>query len=749
MLIDTKNFKAFTLAFRLKKSPPPNKLVRMNFTFEQYPSYAWKPGWILETGHCKTSFRKDGSGLFFRLRNTVGRICPNTIDPGWALQIPVPQNCHTSMLFNGFCGYLHYRKKVFAAEVLVPEPGVLWGQRCNIPPPAFVTKRDITPLPDGSQWIESDHEPALLAIRNETFCLITKAHTVDDATRIAESYFNRNLDEALAAERERRSGATALFEQMTRHDALASISVENMLRAIRPAEGDIPHRWSQSPATTAPSLNVDEIYPLALAWRHIDTDIAEELILSALGLQVSSGAIPVTYALNETFSILEAPKPLLAKATERVWEICRNPEFLQKTITPLRRHLQWLLNHFDPKRRGWYFWQNRKECLIPSLYESEAATVDLTVLLLTEIDALNRLCEMAKTSGTHTPHFQNERDLLESNLKTQFWNEQYLDFGNAFIRGRLIRVPGFLGFVPMLWKELPSQQQTLLLERIRESGTLPGGVSILSWRETALDDSTFSLLQQVIALESLKISDSTETMLRDYARIMLEGFVDWHNSADNHGQATIDPVTAAHIINLQQTHAYRYVPKSRLTTLLYTLKQKTRVDRNDLAIILVFALIAFGAHTFYSLKRQPEELPVLRASMSKAYEMRNGAEALKNCIQIIKHYPETDEADVARLYAGNMMMMQGNYKTAETLFLDLRKRKPDCPSAMISLGLALQLQGLFEEADKHYEEFTLLFDIIFPQLTETIQNSRYLMLEGFKSPPNWQKIYGYKMMHEL
>ena len=148
-----------------------------------------------------------------------------------------------------------------------------------------------------------------------------------------------------------------------------------------------------------------------------------------------------------------------------------------------------------------------------------------------------------------------------------------------------------------------------------------------------------------------------------------------------------------------------------------------------------------------NLLHQPPALITLETQLNEAYSGRTGGKTIDAGLMIIKHYPE--QAALARLMTANILLLQQQYDQAAVLLLELREEYPDSPGAMIALGLALQQQGKFAEADVHYAEFSYLFDEIFPDLVAEIQQFRYLMQEGFRSPPKWQEIYGYQIMHEL
>ena len=284
----------------------------MNLIFQSYPSHPWLKEWMFEPRGCSTAFHEKNAGYFFRTTEKAGCIAPNMAEAEWSLQVDLPPESRIKLLFNGYCAYHTHRKKVSAIEVIVPEPGVLWGRVQGLPMPELVTQKSVETI-DGFEWLETDTTPVFLARRDTLFCLITKAHLFQDAQKLAEHYLDQEIETQLQAERDARKGAAEFTEQLAHHDALGAICIETIQRAIRPPEGSIPTRWSQAKETGVPQLNTNDIHPLVLAWSHLDADIAEELFLGTLRLQNSAGAIPVVYAPNKTFSILEAPKPLLPK----------------------------------------------------------------------------------------------------------------------------------------------------------------------------------------------------------------------------------------------------------------------------------------------------------------------------------------------------------------------------------------------------------------------------------------------------
>ncbi len=719
----------------------------MNFVFRSYPAHPWISDWSFEPRGCNTAYRENCQDHFFVSGDAVGRIMPSESKPQWSLQVPAPQNSRINLLANGFCTYFERRKIRCGAEVICPEPGVLWGRFHNIPNPVLLSGSAIESDGD-SQWVETDTLSALLVVREGSFCLVSKTHVRSDAVAMAEGYLGKDLEERLQGELDRRSGAAALFEDMSHHDSLAVLCAESMIKSLRPAEGKIPHAWSQSSRTEDPCFDVNELFPLAAAWSLIQPETAEELVLCALKIQTNAGALPVQFSPHTTYSVLEAPKPMMAKTAEKVWSVRQDGEFLDKVLPMIRRHLQWMLHHFDPKRRNVYTWKNQNEPIVPGVYETDLASVDLATLLITEIEALNRMRRHSSQPGMHQPLFADEHAALENSIEQQFWNDAENAFSNAYVRDRIITLRGFPELTPLLWKSLPQAQKSAIMEHLREAEVLPGQHSVLSWHQSSMEDKKFPLFQQFLLMLALKAADPHGTMLNDFSRLTIQGFLEWHTlSLEEHNTLHINSSTAAYIITVQAMHKYRYHAKGAVGGYALKLLRKVRADRTDLVVVAATLLVLFCVHTYYDMKNAPLPLATLHTEMTNAYAEKDVDATMRTCIAIMDAYPE--EAGEARLLAANILMMTGKYAQAAELLRTVRAEYPDSPGAMISLGLAEQLQGDFTGASTNYYEFCYLFDEIFPDVVQEVNRFRYLMQEGFKTPPKWQEIYRYQFMHEL
>lgn len=630
-------------------------------------------------------------------------------------------------------------------EILIPENGVLWGTTINGPLPELITERPSENRHNGV-WFSRSTDSVYYAIHEHQFCLIWSQQTPENAQKQAEHYFKKDFAAAVDEEKKKRDNAQRLFPPSELHANLIALYVENLFRALRPSGNGIAEYWSQTPQSSEPGFSINELLPLVSAWSAVDANVAQNLIRSTLSLQLPSGALPTHFRPNEPPKHLAAPLPLIAQATEIAWQAEHDPNFLHHAIPKLRRYMQWTLQHFDPQRKHLYYWQNNKEPLIENTFDTEISTADLYAMLIAEIDAINRLRNEASEDYDEIECFVEERTALERTLIEDFWNEEESSFANAIVRGEKTILTGFSAFMPAIWHDLPEEMAEKMLLNISETGRLPGGKSERIWEMPAAQTHNHPLLQHVLTLYGLKICNGNGSVLRAFSRIAIAGLTDWHTAELEEKKISIDPICASYAVALQHTRN-NLRELGAISRLLDWIQRKTKIDRFEINIALVTLLAVIAIGTVYDQLRSPPDFHVLRDQAKNAYTRGDGVQALHYLLQTIEYYPE--KADLARLMAANIYLLQEKYEKAAKLLELVRQKHPDSPGPMISLGLAYHLQGNFEKADQQYEEFTLLFDIIFPELTAEIQNYRYLISEGFEVPTEWKQLFQLPIMKEL
>ena len=705
--------------------------------------------WSIEPFGCDSLYRQKNPEHFFCTRGPIGQLAPMQDGAEWVYHTFVPENSSIRLLGNGFCACYLRRRRAAGVEIFCPEPGVLWGQRCHIPDGVLIDSKsgEKSEFQGDEIWYETERSHVLVVRHDQDFCLVSKFADRGKARHIANGYLSRSLEKYARSELERRAGAVQLLEEMPHHDSLAVICVESILKALRPAEGRIPHRWIQSSQSDTPQFNVNELFPLLQAWSLINVEIAEELLLCALKIQSNAGALPVLFSPVSGAALLEAPKPLIVKAAEKVWSIRQRPELLKTMLPLLRRNIQWMLNHFDPKRRKVYCWQNRNEPIDPELFQSDLVSVDLATLLLTEIEALSRL--EGQLGETRKAWFVDEGNELKSMILDQFWNREEGLFSQAYQRESLVSLKGFPALLPLLWQDLPQTRKDATLDYVQRADHLTGLHGVLSWQKSSLNDQSFPLLRQFLVLEAFKASDPNHSLLRDFSRLTLQGFVEWHALAlETEKRLQINPSIAALVINVQSMHQYRYHGQGAITGFFFRVLRKVRADRNDFVIIAATIFTLLCVRAFYADREAPPTLSSLEMQVHAAFANHDVEALFRSCRQIIDHYP--DKAGQARLLMANQLVLGRKYDVAEELLLKVREDYPDCPGAMISLGIAQHLQGKLDAAEANYDEFCYLFERIFPGMVAQIDEYRFLIQEGIRTaPPKWREVYRTDFMHEL
>lgn len=737
--------------FRLRSHRGNHTIPRMIDAFLSYPGHPWLPSWTFEPRGCSSSLRERERARFFRSMEEPGWIGPDTDEPEWTLRIPLPAGSGIRLLFNGFCAYYARRRKRAAFEGFVPEPGIFWGRFAGLPSPELLCRNGrVERLSEGAAWFSGERDSVLLLVRDGYFVLTTGLHDQDEALAAALARPERDLEAEIAREVEFRAAARSFMEESDLHaDVLAALAVESLARALRPGEGHVPGPWSQSLGTEDPTLDANEIHSLVLAWRYVDPSVAQELTLTLLRAQTRSGAIPVALSPHKTFSVLEAPKPLLAKAALAAWQARPNEAFLAEAVPLLRRHLRSLTTHFDPKRRGLHCWQSRNESLTPDAFKTDLATADLSALLLSEIEAYDRL-SAALRQGEEDPSddsFAEDRAVLTLNLETLFWNEEEGSFSQAVHRGETVRLEGIPQIVPLACESVSGTRRKRMLDRMQEEGRLPGGLNVLSWGNSAMADRA-SVLPETIAFEAIRAAGPEHPMARHFARVVVQGFQEWHAlSIKKTGTLRFDPLAAAHVLNLQCALRRRGREHGPIVRTAISLGRKLLSDWFDVAVLALCLLAALSVHVFYGMLRAPPPLTALRSEMNRAYLRHDFPVAAEACRRIVHIYP--DRADRARLLLANMLIFSGRYADAEPLLREIRARDPDSPGPMVALGMVLQFQGKFKEAEENYGEFCYLFDEIFPDAVARVRKFQLVALEGFREPPVWKRIYNHRMMHEI
>ncbi|MBN1268489.1 MAG: tetratricopeptide repeat protein [Kiritimatiellae bacterium] len=705
------------------------------------PVVPWQAGWILRpSAWAHPHFEETGTPLC--TLDAVAEIGPPQAPPAWSLHIGPPGaflGCPVRLLADGF--------QIEAAMqggpdsiCLLDADGTVWGHTtCPTPPYLFSAEREVTE--DGNAcWVDTEAARILL-LRRQTdggtrFALVRGAHDHELLLQTAEAALARDAQAALDDEFRRRSAFWHRHHPPPARAQLVTSAVETLVRNLRPARGPFPHRWSAAPNPAGGELfDVNQVYPLVLAWNEIDPRVAQDLILSALARQEDDGEIPATCHPDGSASENEACRPLLAQAALAAWSRTHDPDFLQAAAPRLHAFLAWALRHFDPDGRGIHRWRSAEEALVPETFDMDVAAPDVTSFLLAEIEALSELAGHAEGLGSDFMDLSNEHDRLMSSLLAGFWDAGEKCFLDAHSNGEHTSRVTLASLTPLLCLALERIYREALLKEVFPPGRLARPLGVAAWEPWAQDgfEAPVRPLHQVLVLEALRRHGLTDAIRRLGAILWSAVSAPTNRGLESSGDsvaaaaATAALVVCLQALSDQQEPSLEDVPRSLAL-----------LDRHRMLVLggaVVAFVVAVLAVAFYSLSKTTLTMPTF--------------EALSGLAQ--RHYAEGRYEEAVRLYEeisrtargaapietmlGNSFFRLGDYGQAERHYREALAKDPNAPAALVNLGLTLYHQGRLDEARACYQQAVELHGTRMPVVRHRAATALMLIDQMVASAP--------------
>ncbi len=716
----------------------------MTNIFKEYPAVPWNEGWRLTSG------AEDTAPLFTAA--DPGQI--RAADPAWTLSLIAPSAQLSTRLFSNALS-ISTRKNGRQLQVtaVVIKPGILTGTAADLPPPALRADDARTEEP-GLAWVKTGFGIALLLTRESRFAFVTGAYSKDLALLKAEEALELREEDLVQIQTASRERVSALFSINPRHNPPVAIAAESLRQRLRGRTVALHGIWSTADGFDSDTFSLNEIYPLVEAWLLIEPGTAMELVKTALSLQQNSGGFPL-WVDHEGVSAASAPWPLIVQSFERAWQDQQDPALLKKNMPALRKYMQWALRYFDPHRDKIPTWQGEQEVFVPGSFDRGKATPDLTVMLITELEALLRLCEQSETAETAAAPLKEELEQLTRTLTTIFWSVETKAFSNTWKDGHYHHEPSFGSFLPLLWRNLPSTYTTALLENFEETHGFPGHGDTGDWNKEQIDDTThLPVIHQFMALQTLRRADRERAMLTLFIRRARDGFAAWFEResihAARHGTRSepkqklfeLGPVTAALLLSTQsefQQSAAGHAPTLKSMQRWVHRMQFTTQDLKITAGVLIAMLLI---HLLYNVPRH--EAGNARMAEANLYYSQG---QFRKALQLCRRYPDHP---LSQFLQANLYMLTDNPSEAEPLYLAALRSETASPSALFGYALSLQLNEKFEEAAKRYNDFIDIYETQ-PQirLTEFAYEFLRLSEEKFSQPPKWKRVYALPDMNDL
>ena len=731
---------------------PPDHSAKIRTHFMQnlstdYPAAPWEPGWRF----CSTP----EDAIRFVTTNTRGHITSPGAD--WLLQLADPSlPGSTQMLYNGLS--IRGRKQRQYITLFSVDDGVLTGTFSYMPPPTLSGKKAGTPA-NGQTWIKAPHGCTLLLCRESRFALVTGALAEEPALTKAEEALNLRFDTLLHNATDQRRPIANLFSINSRHNPPVALAAETLQQRLRGPVANLHGTWSTSDGFEHETFSLNDLYPLTRAWILIHPETALKLVQTALSLQQPSGGFPAwVNDRGETAST--APWPTIVQSFEQAWAGSNDPVLLKKHLPALRKYMQWALRYFDPHRDRVPAWQSEQETFVPNSFERDKATPDLTVLLLTELEALLRLCNQNEHAQTAVEQLKQEHQHLSQTLETLFWNPETKQFSNAWKNGHTLHDPSYASFTPLLLSELPDSFKKPLLENFETTHGFPGQKPLRSWKQEQIDDiEHLPAIHQFTTLEALRRSDSKRALLSLFIRRAREGFAAWfererietarleeHTNRSARHTFSLGPVTAALILCSQDEFRRDTTRKAPVHKTLQHWTNKLRLTAGDIKIVIGTLITILIAHLLYNLT-VPINADAQMAEAALSY--RQGR--LSDTLQLCRRHPNHP---LSQFLLANLLMITDNPVEAEALYLKVLRVKTESPSALFGYALALQRNEKFDLAIRRYNDFIDIHEqaLSNPRREDLIDLAyEFIRLaeEGFSNPPRWKQVFAYPEMNDL
>jgi len=716
--------------------------------FTDYPDVIWKPGW-------RFAAAPDDPCRFVTGQATGDVTAPEST---WSLHlldtdIPV----RVRLLSNGLSLCDRKRKTGKQVEAVLSDPGVLTGRFRGLPPPLLSAPEAETPEPNLTRTVSGPVHTVLLCT-DSRFALVTGAIPEDLALLKAQEALEENFDALLEAETQKRRRTAELFSINPRHNPPVALAAESLRQRLRGRTAALHGIWSVAEGSGPEAFSLNELYPLVQAWCLIEPETALTLVQTALSLQQPAGGFPAW--VDDQGAVSSAPPwPLIIQSFELAVEHAPNPALLKKSLPALRKYMQWALRRFDPHRDLIPAWQSDQEVFVPDSFERGKATPDLTVLLINELEALQRLYAENDPSGDE-PILSAEHDQLAQTLTGVFWNTELKAFSNVWKDGHTLHEPSFASFMPLLWPQLPAEFKAPLMESFEETHGFPGQADAATWKKEKLEDTAhLPVIHQFMALQALQNAENGRALLLLFVRRIREGFAAWferesieaarlqdHRNRKGEAAYTLGPVTAALLLSAQREFQHEARNQAPARKTIQRIAHRMRFAPVDLKIVVYTLLAMLIVHLLYKpVARHNENNRMAEATL------HYGQGQFTKALDICRRYPENELSQFLR---ANLLMLAEAPEQAEPLYYEALIKEIESPSALFGYALSLQMNGKFQEAIKRYNDFLDIYEAELSNgpsafLVQSAYEFMRLAENEFRNPPGWKRVYALPVMKEL
>ena len=324
--------------------------------------------------------------------------------------------------------------------------------------------------------------PAVLSGGSETIRNVGEdgRHLIGSAARFDPSLLDADFAAAFAARSAwlLKQPLLSRFSGATRRTLFRALAV--MKGQISSAGGAIHHRWSTPDRWPHKDMWLWDSVFHAIGWRHIDPDLAAEMIDAVFDGQSADGFVPHQLSPIHGPSVITQP-PLLAYGIKLVHDVAPDIEWLRRHYAKLVAYVEWDLTNRDQDGDGLVDWLIEGDPASRSgesgmdnsprfdfHYPTQLAAVDFNAYLALECETL---AGFAATLGyaKDVALWRHRHDRLCHLINRYLWSEEhqfYCDYDAA--AGALSPVLASSGFLPLICGAATPERAAVLARHLRD-----------------------------------------------------------------------------------------------------------------------------------------------------------------------------------------------------------------------------------------------------------------------------------------
>ena len=731
--------------------------MEKGYTFQQQSSLKWRAGLCFAAS--AWSLRAfDRPNLYFRSLSTPGDLAPVMHGASWSFHLGLGKNTSSPenrIWANGYELISSESGPPRSAIAFFIEPGLFVGKTdANTHPSLFSSELNVQQDVD-FQWLETEGCGVVLLTAQThgecRFCLAFSEEGHTAALHRARKHLDADIEAIRNAEHQKRVRFRDTLTSAIDHVDLLNYAGESLVLHLQPPSGSIPFKWSVADLYSAPSFDLNQLFPLVAAWNLVDYSISRDLVKSALSSQDSEGWFHRFVYTDGQFRDSTPCWPLLAQSVEMACAESQDPEFLEYAMPRLKRYLNWAVEHYRISKDEMVCWPSEQEAFIPEVFDHNLASGDIAAFLIGEFDAFLRLCDKAPSHTADGDDLRAHAEDLKACLVGYLWSKESGNFRSRYLGGDPIERVTLSAVLPLFWPELPLIYREELLRQVVSPRHFRSGFGVPLWEGWESDPTpppVESRHQNIVLLSLIRASARTELqqVSSDWIQALAHQF---HQTGGLHGNlraqdlpesSDSSPVTALDI------------NACILTMLTFGAKEQARsmgepsspilkwLDGHRMSILtaVVAAMIAalFSVVVFY-IHKKTMNLTYLQtlAGLAKQHCTEGNYE---QAIQIYRQLQEgSGNAAAVDVMLANALFKNGNWNEAELLYRQAdEKSEFKDPATHLNLALTLFRQGKFRESRREYSAFIEKYSSVYPELTLRAKKAIELIEECAPSTVN-------------